>query len=79
MLLFGLSALEQELLPARAPALEDNLILRVAQGETQAFSELYLLAHKAVYGFALSIVQNQHDAEDVMQDTFVKVDAAAGS
>ena len=79
MLLFGLSALEQELLPARAPALEDSLILRVAQGDTQAFSELYLRVHKAVYGFALSIVKNQHDAEDVMQDTFLKVDAAAGS
>ena len=72
MLLFGLSALEQELLPARAPALEDSLILRVAQGDTQAFSELYLRAHKAVYGFALSIVKNQHDAEDVMQDAFCR-------
>ena len=78
MLLFGLSAIEQELCPVRAPALEDSLILRVARGETQAFSELYLRAHKAVYGFALSIVKNQHDAEDIMQDTFLKIDAAAG-
>ena len=45
MLLFGLSAIEQELRPARAPALEDSLILRIARGETQAFSELYLRAH----------------------------------
>ena len=79
MLLFGLAAIEQQVFPGAAPALEDSLILDVAKGDTRAFSELYIRTHKSIYGFALSIVKNQQDAEDVMQDTYLKVDRAAGS
>ena len=79
MLLLGLAAIEQQVFPGAAPALEDSLILDVAKGDTRAFSELYIRTHKSIYGFALSIVKNQQDAEDVMQDTYLKVDRAAGS
>ena len=78
MLLFGLAAIEQQVFPGAAPALEDSLILDVAKGDTRAFSELYIRTHKSIYGFALSIVKNQQDAEDVMQDTYRKGDRAAG-
>ena len=53
-------------------ALEDAL-LRLASGETDALAEIYDNCRVSVYGFALSILKNSHDAEDVMQDAFVKV------
>lgn len=76
-MLLGLAKIEQEAFPAPGPPLEDSLILAVGQGDERAFTELYLRAHKAVFGFALSIVKHRQDAEDVMQDTFLRADGAA--
>lgn len=53
--------------------IDDNLILMISQGDMKAFHELYDSASKSVYGFALSILKNSHDAEDVLQETFLKV------
>lgn len=58
--------------------IDDKLLLQVAQGDMDAFHHLYDLASKNVYGFALSITKNTHDAEDVLQETFLKVYAKAG-
>lgn len=52
--------------------LEDAL-LRLASGENDALAVIYDNCRVSVYGFALSILKNSHDAEDVMQDAFVKV------
>lgn len=57
--------------------LDENLILRTAEGDGHAYRELYDQTASAVYGFALSILKNTHDAEDVMHDTFIKVYTAA--
>lgn len=57
--------------------IEDDLIIRVGQGDTDAFYELYIQARTPVYGFALSLTKNRVDAEDIMQDTFIRVRAAA--
>ena len=56
---------------------DENLIIRMAAGDGSAFKELYEQTSSAVYGFALSILKNKHDAEDVMHDTFIKVYTAA--
>ena len=56
---------------------DENLIIRMAAGDGAAFKELYEQTSSAVYGFALSILKNKHDAEDVMHDTFIKVYTAA--
>lgn len=53
--------------------LDENLILRMARGDGAAFRDLYDQTAGAVYGFALSILRNRHDAEDVMHDAFIKV------
>lgn len=53
--------------------IDDNLILTIAEGDMNAFHELYESASGSVYGFALSITKNLHDAEDVLQETFLKV------
>ena len=57
--------------------IDDQLLLQVAAGDMDAFRDLYDLAHKSVYGFALSITNNTHDAEDILQETFLKVYAKA--
>lgn len=60
-----------------AAALDENLILRMAEGDRNAFREFYEHTSSAVYGFALSILRNKHDAEDVMHDAFIKAYTAA--
>lgn len=55
----------------------DELLIRIAEGDMEAFRNLYELTDKAVYGFALSILKNHHDAEDVMQDAYLRIRAAA--
>lgn len=52
--------------------LEMNL-RRIARGHTDAIGEIYELTKSAVYGYVLSILKNAQDAEDVLQDTYVKV------
>ena len=52
--------------------LNENLILRMAGGDREAFKTLYEQTASVVYGFALSILKNKHDAEDVMHDAFIK-------
>ena len=55
----------------------DSLLTGVAQGDQKAFTELYRTAGKAIYAYALSILKNPADAEDVLQDTFLKIRSAA--
>lgn len=57
--------------------LNESLIPRIANGDTEAFSELYETTKTAVYSFALSIVKNAHDAQDIMQETYLKIHANA--
>ena len=57
----------------------DLLIRQTGQGDMNAFEQLYSGLSRAVYSFALSIVRDSAAAEDVMQDTFVRVyNAASG-
>lgn len=56
----------------------EALIVRVAAGDDAAFAALYDATRTAVYAFALSMLRNSHDAEDVMQDCYVAVHASAG-
>ena len=53
--------------------LDENLIIRMARNDGKAFSELYRQTSGVVYGFAMSILRNRHDAEDVMHDAFIKI------
>lgn len=49
----------------------DLLLRRMQQGDKKAFQSLYTAAARAVYSYALSILQNRQDAEEAMQDTFL--------
>ena len=56
----------------------DECIAKIAngrgkEGAAEALSELYRETSTAVFGYALSILKNSHDAEDVLHDLFVQV------
>jgi RNA polymerase sigma-70 factor (ECF subfamily) len=59
-----------------------QLMLRIQQGDTDAFAAFYDRHMRAVYGLALRIVRSSALAEDVTQETFVSFwrarDAFAG-
>ena len=63
--------------PDADAALED-CIARIAGGDKDALADLYSRTRPAVYGFALSIVKNAHDAEDILHDACLQVWNAAG-
>ncbi len=54
----------------RAKDLE--LVERVKAGETEAYSELIRMYDRRVFRIAQHITQNREDAEDVVQDAFLK-------
>lgn len=49
------------------------IIERCKKGERKAFHELYDLYVKAMYNISLRIVNNRVEAEEVVQDSFLKV------
>lgn len=55
----------------------ERCIERMADGDKEAAACLYERTGAAVYGFALSILKNAHDAEDVLQDTYIRIYGAA--
>lgn len=59
--------------------LDDNLIVKIADGDREAFKTVYLATKNVVYGFALSILRCPEDAEDVMHDAYLKIYYGAGS
>lgn len=56
---------------------DESLFPRIAAGDKNAFFTLYVACSPAVYTYALSILRNRSDAEDAMQDTFLKIRSAA--
>ena len=51
-------------------AKEDTLIYRAQTGDEGAFADLMRAYHAFVYAIVIGIVDNFHDAEEVVQDTF---------
>ena len=52
-------------------AKENMLIYRAQTGDEGAFAELMRAYHAYVYAIGIGIVKNSHDAEEVVQDTFL--------
>ncbi|MES2689505.1 MAG: RNA polymerase sigma factor [Bacteroidota bacterium] len=52
---------------------EQELISNLCAGDENAFRELFNLYADKVYNTALSMLQNQQDAEDITQEVFVEV------
>ena len=50
---------------------DDTLISRAQSGDEQAFVDLMRAYHAYVFAIVIGIVDNAHDAEDVVQDAFI--------
>ena len=70
-------AFEEDSERARA-AVRDEDILAVARNGPDALRRLYEKTSKGVYAYALSLLKNAHDAEDVCQETFLSIYDKAG-
>ena len=57
----------------------ETYIAQIADGHKDGLALLYEQTHAAVYGFALSILRNVQDAEDVQHDTYIQIWKTAGS
>ena len=56
------------------PEILERLMAGLAGGYRDPLAALYHRTRAAVYGLALSYLKNGHDAQDVTQDTFVRID-----
>lgn len=65
--------------PDNSSPVDDQLLQQVAKGNQEAFKQLYQYTDRAVYSFILSIVKHPQDAEEVMQETYMKVWTSAAS
>lgn len=52
---------------------DEELLRRVSLGDQEAFHQLYQNTDRTIYSFVLSILKNPQDAEEVMQETYLKV------
>ena len=52
---------------------QDGLILELQKGNEKAFERLYQLYSESIYGIIFSIVKDEKIAEEVLQDTFLKI------
>ncbi len=59
--------------PAQGVADADTtLVSRARQGDAAAFEELYARYRDKVYGLCLSLIGDREDAQDLLQETFVR-------
>ena len=76
MFLMGIfSALEE---PDAYAVSDEKLLLMVARGDKEAFQRLYQNTDKTIYSFILSILRNPQDAEEIMQEVYLKIWTSAG-
>jgi RNA polymerase sigma-70 factor (ECF subfamily) len=57
----------------RGSAELDALLCGISKGDQKDFEQFYLRTRSSVYSFALSILKNAFDAEDVLHDCYVLV------
>lgn len=57
----------------------NRLIAAVAAGDQDALARLYHETSAGVYAYAFSVLKNSQDAEDVLQDCFLRIQSSAGA
>lgn len=55
------------------PALDDNILTRIAQGDRDAFAELYDGFARRLLGMIVHVGLHPRDAEDVLQEVFREI------
>ncbi len=79
-MMFFLSSIEDECSYMKKhirTKIDEELFIRIAEDDLSAFEELFRLTERSLYAFTLSILKNHDDALDVVQDTYLKIRAAA--
>ena len=57
----------------------DELLERIKRGDEEAFGELYRQTSRQVFAYLLTIVDEYHTAEDLTQDTYIKIRKGVGN
>lgn len=80
---FRLSGFEGRFSPAGGPTMSNvtplksstdvEVFARVQEGDTAAFAEFYDRHSSLLYGIALKVLGNEHDAEDILQEAAVLI------
>ncbi|MFI2742407.1 RNA polymerase sigma factor [Zhouia sp. PK063] len=52
---------------------QDDLILLIQKKDPKAFDHLYDMYSQSLYGVIYNIIKDKEEAEDVLQETFVKI------
>src|ERR1051325_6969458 len=72
------SAAEKVLQP-KAPPYDYQLAQRIADGDMQAFEELYGRYHRRLYNLCLRMTRSHAEAEDLTQEAFIQIHHKIGS
>lgn len=75
--MFSLTSMEKIKADCNPEAVEQCLF-GIREQNTKALEEFYYRTSASVYGFALSVMKNAQDAEDVMHDLYLLVWSSAG-
>ena len=51
----------------------DKYLYSIQKGDKDALSRLYIETKSSVYAYALSLLKNKALAEEVLQDTYIKI------
>ncbi|MEL7625548.1 MAG: RNA polymerase sigma factor [Anaerolineaceae bacterium] len=65
--------------PQKPKSIEVNetLITRIGQDDKVAFRELYETTNQSLYAYILSLVRDPNEAQDILQETYLKIRSAA--
>lgn len=50
-----------------------SLVARAKQNDSQAFTDLYQLSYQKLYYLSYSILKDEYEAQDAVQETFIKI------
>ena len=53
--------------------IDEGLFEKIANGDDDAFTELYYASYRQIYGFLLALTKNKEDAEDLLQNTYIRI------
>ncbi len=57
----------------------DAYLIRISNHDSEAFAKFYEMTKASIYAYALSVLKNSHDAEDVLHDCYIQIHAAAAN
>lgn len=76
-IMFIFAAIDTARQPVEPVKINEGMIAQIGRNDHQAFKDFYEITSKPLFAYILSITRNPHDAEDVLQDTYLKIRAAA--